>query len=273
MTGAAPRPVRFADLGLRLASGLALAAIALVQLWAGGAWAAGFLALVLVLMLWEYHRMVTGSEALAAPGLVVPAVAGVVALVATAVWGPPVGLACLAAGAGLVALAGRPRAGWLTAGFVYMTAAMGALIVFRDREPEGVLLILWLVVVVVAADVGAYFVGRRVGGRKLWPAVSPGKTWSGAIGGLAAAGLVGCFFAWLVVGWHPLRIGLLSLGIAVFSQIGDLLESAVKRRFRVKDASGLIPGHGGVMDRLDGVMGGVWFFAIADSLGIDTFGH
>ena len=76
-----------------------------------------------------------------------------------------------------------------------------------------------------------------------------------------------------MVGWHPLRIGLLSLGIAVFSQCGDLLESAVKRRFGVKDASRLIPGHGGVMDRLDGVMGGVWFFAIADSLGIGTFGN
>ena len=80
-----------------------------------------------------------------------------------------------------MALAGRPWSGWLTAGFVYMTAAMGALLVFRNREPEGVLLILWLVVVVVAADVGAYFVGRRVGGAKLWPAVSPGKTWSGAL--------------------------------------------------------------------------------------------
>ena len=191
MTGAAPRPVRFADLGLRLASGLVLAAIALLDLWAGGAWAAGFLAVVLVLMLWEYHRMVTGSDALAAPGLVVPAVAGVVSLVATAIWGPPVGLPCLVVGAVLVALAGRPWSGWLTAGFVYMTAAMGALLVFRNREPEGVLLILWLVVVVVAADVGAYFVGRRVGGAKLWPAVSPGKTWSGAFGGLAAAGLVG----------------------------------------------------------------------------------
>jgi phosphatidate cytidylyltransferase len=272
MTGAAPRPVRFADLGLRLASGLVLAAIALLQLWAGGGWAAGFLALVLVLMLWEYHRMVTGSGEIAVASLLVPCVAGVLSLVATAVWGPPVGLPCLVVAAGLVAIAGRPWSGWLTLGFVYMTAAMGALIVFRNREPEGVLLILWLVVVVVAADVGAYFVGRRVGGPKLWPAVSPGKTWSGAIGGLAAAGLVGCLFAWLVVGWFPLRIGLLSLGIAVCSQMGDLLESAVKRRFGVKDASNLIPGHGGVMDRLDGVMGGVWFFAIADSLGIGTYG-
>jgi phosphatidate cytidylyltransferase len=272
MTEAGPRPVRFADLGLRLASGLVLAAIALVQLWAGGAWAAAFLSLVLVLMLWEYHRMVTGSEAIATPGLVVPAVAGVLALIATAIWGPPIGLPCLVVGAAVVAWAGRPWSGWLTGGFLYTTLAMGALLVFRNREPEGVLLILWLVLVVVAADVGAYFIGRRIGGRKLWVRVSPGKTWSGALGGLAFAGATGVAFG-LAVSWNPLRIGLLSFGIAVFSQLGDLLESAVKRQFGVKDASRLIPGHGGVMDRLDGVMGGVWFFAIADSLGIGAIGH
>jgi phosphatidate cytidylyltransferase len=272
MTDAPPRPVRFADLGRRLASGIVLAIIAILNVWAGGAWAAVFLSLVLALMLWEYHRMLTGSDAIVTPALVVPAIAGIVALAATAARGTPTGLACLAIGAVLVAAFGRPKRLWLLGGFLYMTLAMGALLVIRAKEPEGVLLILWLVIVVVAADVGAYFVGRRVGGRKLWPAVSPGKTWSGAIGGLAAAGIVGCIFAWLVVGWHPLRIGLLSLGIAVCSQMGDLLESAVKRRFNVKDASRLIPGHGGVMDRLDGVMGGVWFFAICDALGVTVWG-
>ena len=147
-----------------------------------------------------------------------------------------------------------------------MTLAMGALIVLRDREPEGVLLILWLVLVVVAADVGAYFVGRSVGGPKLWPRVSPGKTWSGALGGLAFAGGRRAALRLRGVGWQPGRASACSsLGIAVCSQLGDLLESAVKRRFGVKDASRLIPGHGGVMDRLDGVMGGVWFFAICDA--------
>ena len=271
MKEAKPRPVRFADLGLRLASGLALAAIALLDLWAGGAWAAAFLAAVLVLMLWEYNRMVTGTDAVVTPALAIMSVAGVVALVATGVRGIPTWLACLAVGAVLVAIGSRRWGGWLVAGFVYMTLAMGALLVFRNRQPEGVLLILWLVIVVVAADVGAYFVGRRVGGRRLWPAVSPGKTWSGALGGLAAAGIVGMIFAWLVVGWHPWRIGGLSLGIAVCSQAGDLLESAVKRRFGFKDASRLIPGHGGVMDRLDGVMGGVWFFAICDAIGLGVW--
>lgn len=272
MSGAAPRPVRFADLGRRLASGLVLAAVALLGLWAGGAWVVAFVAVALVLMLWELHRMVTASPDIAVPSLVVPAIGGVAALVATFVSGPPVGLPLLLVAAVAVAIACRPWSAWMTAGFLYMTLGMGALIVFRERDPEGVLLILWLVLVVVAADVGAYFVGRRVGGPKLWVAVSPGKTWSGALGGLAFAGLTGVLFA-TAVGWSPVRVGLLSLGIAVFSQAGDLLESAVKRRFGVKDASRLIPGHGGVMDRLDGIMGGVWFFAIADVLGAGALGN
>lgn len=272
MTDAKPRPVRFADLGLRLASGLILAAIALLDLWAGGAWAAAFLVVVLALMLWEYRHMVTGSDEIFVPGLIAPVVGGTVTLVATAIWGPPVGLPCLGLAAIAVAFLSRPRPVWLAAGFVYMTLAVGALLVLRAREPEGVLLILWLVLVVVAADVGAYFVGRTLGGPRLWRRVSPGKTWSGALGGLAFAGATGLGFGY-AVGWDPVRIGLLSLGIAIFSQFGDLLESAVKRRFGVKDASRLIPGHGGVMDRLDGVMGGVWFFAIADALGLGAIGN
>lgn len=272
MTDARPRRVRFADLGLRAASGVALALVALLNVWAGGFWAVAFLSLALVLMLWEYHRMVTG-EPPASPGLIVPAVAGVAALVATELGGAGYGIATLLVGALATAAVSRPwpRLGWLTGGYLYMALAMGALLVLRAKEPDGVLLIVWLVLVVVVADVGAYFAGRSIGGPKLWVRVSPGKTWSGAIGGLVFAGLAGLAFA-LSVGWNPVRIGCLSLGIAVCSQAGDLLESAVKRRFGVKDASNLIPGHGGVMDRLDGIMGGVWFFAIADSLGVGVIG-
>lgn len=272
MSDVPPRPVRFADLGLRVASGLVLACFALLNLWAGGVWAAAFISLALVLMFWEFHRMVTGSERLAEASLLVPCLAGVAALAVTVAWGTPKGLLTLAAGTVLVLLVSGARRDWLTAGFLYMTLGLGALLVFRGRGPEGAFLILWLVLVVVAADVGAYFVGRRIGGRKLWPAVSPGKTWSGAIGGLAFAGVAGLAFG-LAVGWPPLRVGVLSLGIAVCSQMGDLLESAVKRRFGVKDSSRLIPGHGGVMDRFDGIMGGVWFFAICDSLGVAAIGH
>ena len=98
MSDARPRPVRFADLGKRLASGVVLAVIAILNVWAGGAWATGFLSLALALMLWEYHRMVTGSDAVLAPGLAVAVVAGVLALVATEARGIPAGFGCLAAG-------------------------------------------------------------------------------------------------------------------------------------------------------------------------------
>lgn len=270
MTAGSPRSARFGDLGLRVVSGLVLAAIAFANVWAGGAWATVFLSLALVLMLWEYHRMVTGDGRPFAPALIVAGIAGVVALAATAGWSAGHGLVWLAAGTVAVALAARRWAPWMTAGFLYMTLAMGALLVLRAKD-EGVLLILWMVLVVVATDVGAYFVGRSVGGAKLWPAVSPGKTRSGAVGGLVAAALIGIFFG-MSVDWNPVRTGFLSIGISVCAQAGDLLESAVKRRFGVKDASALIPGHGGVMDRLDGIMGGVWFFAICDALGVGVIG-
>ena len=90
-------------------------------------------------------------------------------------------------------------------------------------------------------------------------------------GGLVAAAIIGLFVG-MALAWNPIRIGLLSMGISVCAQAGDLLESAVKRRFGVKDASALIPGHGGVMDRLDGIIGGVWFFAICDALGVGVIG-
>lgn len=272
MTAPRPRPVRFADLGPRLASAIVLAIVAAAALWAGGVWAAAFVALVLLAMTWELHRMVALPDPVAWPGLAAAGLAGLAVLAAALLHGAPLALGILVIGTAVVAVAGRPRSAWLAAGFVYMTLAMGALLVLRTRGTDGALLILWLVLVVIAADVGAYFVGRRVGGPKLWVRVSPGKTWSGALGGLAAAAVVGIGFA-LAVGWPPGGIALLSLGTAVFSQFGDLLESAVKRHFGVKDASNLIPGHGGVMDRLDGITGGVWFFVLCEALGVGAIGH
>lgn len=272
MTPPGPRPVRFADLGPRLASGVALAAIAAAALWAGGLWAAALVATLLLLMTWELHTMVAAPAAAPLPPLLVAAAAGLAVVGAAFASGPPAALAALAAGTAAVAIVGRPRAAWLGAGFLYMGLAMGALVILRGRGEEGALLILWLVLIVIAADVGAYFAGRVLGGPKLWVRVSPGKTWSGAIGGLVAAVAVGIAFA-LAVGWPPAGLALLSLGIAIFSQLGDLLESAVKRHFGVKDASNLIPGHGGVMDRLDGITGGIWFFALCEAMGVGAIGH
>jgi phosphatidate cytidylyltransferase len=149
---------------------------------------------------------------------------------------------------------GLALAGWLVAGVAYAGVLLSAPVILRQDAALGFVAIVFLFSIVWATDITAYFVGRQIGGPKLWPAVSPKKTWSGAIGGLlggAAAGLLVIKVAGLAIG--PMLV-LLALGLSVVSQGGDLLESAIKRRFGTKDASQLIPGHGGLMDRLDGFL-------------------
>lgn len=267
MTDAAPKPVKFADLGLRLLSGLALAGIALGDIWLGGWWLGGLAAVAAALMLWELHRIVTGDPRRGAPALLAMGLAGAGAVLVAAVWGLPAAASVVFAGiVAVMALTPRDERVWLTAGLVYIALAMCFLSLLRDSEPRGLPVVLWLALVVIAADVGGYFVGRSFGGAKLWPAVSPGKTWSGALGGLGLAVLVGLGYG-QASGWSLPRTGLLSAGVSIASQAGDLLESAVKRRFGVKDASQLIPGHGGLLDRLDGIMGALWFVALYDLAG------
>ena len=157
-------------------------------------------------------------------------------------------------------------AGWMLAGLVYAGLLLLAPIGLRGDAQFGPTAILFLFAVVWATDIVAYFVGRAIGGPKLWPAVSPKKTWSGAVGGTIGAvaiGLILIKLSGLVIA--PMLV-LVTFGLSVASQAGDLLESAVKRHFGAKDASQLIPGHGGLMDRLDGfltaaaaaVMVGLW---------------
>jgi phosphatidate cytidylyltransferase len=157
-------------------------------------------------------------------------------------------------------------AGWMLAGLVYAGLLLLAPILLRRDAAFGLTAILFLFAIVWATDIAAYFAGRAIGGPKLWPAVSPKKTWSGAIGGTiggVAAGLLLIHLSGLVIA--PMLV-LVALVLSVASQAGDLLESAIKRHFGAKDASQLIPGHGGLMDRLDGfltaaaaaVMVGLW---------------
>jgi phosphatidate cytidylyltransferase len=264
-----PRPAapgRFGDLGLRVLSAIALAVLVSVDLWLGGIWVSGLAALAAVLMLWELHRMATGNGARLAPGLVLPATAAALAVFVTGTAGVLWGLVPLLLGAALTLAAARPGARWMASGLVYIGFAMAYVPVLRDDPGLGLAAIVWLIVVVAAADIGAYFAGRSIGGPKLWPRVSPKKTWSGALGGLAAGVLLGLAAA-AAFDWPPALVAVLSIGVVIASQAGDLLESSVKRHFGVKDASQLIPGHGGVMDRLDGIVGGLWFFAVYDSLG------
>jgi phosphatidate cytidylyltransferase len=183
--------------------------------------------------------------------------AGLAALLAGMAWGmePWLALAVLAAAIVLSALSAAAfRAGaWFTWGVVYAGLFGIALASVRGDTAWGLVAILYLFAVVWITDIAAYFVGRRLGGPKLAPSISPGKTWSGAIGdalGAMAAGAAVVVAAGLETVWY---FAVLALGLSIVSQAGDLFESAVKRRFGAKDSSHLIPGHGGVMDRVDGL--------------------
>jgi phosphatidate cytidylyltransferase len=157
----------------------------------------------------------------------------------------------------LVFLYGRlaGEGGWLWLAVAYAAIPAAALAFLRDGDAAGLWAILFLFAVVWATDILAYFVGRAVGGPKLAPSISPGKTWSGAIGGAAAGTLAGIGVAAAAASpASPWLIGLAALLLSVLSQMGDLFESGLKRRFGVKDSGWLIPGHGGVMDRVDGLV-------------------
>jgi phosphatidate cytidylyltransferase len=141
---------------------------------------------------------------------------------------------------------------WLVSGLIYISAAIVGFLYLRHEPLWGLETALWLVVVVAASDIGAFFTGKLIGGPRLAPTISPGKTWSGFFGGMAVAGLAAAVFS-AYVGGDTLEVSAYGLVIAVVSQAGDLLESAVKRRFGFKDAGRVIPGHGGLLDRVDGL--------------------
>lgn len=144
---------------------------------------------------------------------------------------------------------------WVGAGLAYALVPTLALAFLRGSDVAGLAAILFLFAVVWATDIGAFFVGRALGGPKLAPAISPGKTWSGAVGGTVVAVLAGVLVHQLAGAASPvIGIGVLALVLSAVSQLGDLFESAVKRRHGVKDSGTIIPGHGGVMDRVDGLV-------------------
>ena len=141
---------------------------------------------------------------------------------------------------------------WSVAGFLYALLAALALLWIRDRADNGLAVVVWVFIVTWSTDIGAYFAGRTFGRRKLAPAISPNKTWVGLYGGIVAASLVGGAWVWLV-GLEPILF-LLAPVLAVASQAGDLFESWMKRRAGLKDSGNWLPGHGGIFDRLDGLI-------------------
>jgi phosphatidate cytidylyltransferase len=199
----------------------------------------------------------SGAMRVIAPGAVALALAGL----CFAIGRIDAALVVLAAGFVLVVSIAPERRNWAAAGFFYAAAAQFASVLVRLDPAKGFAALMFVLLIVWVTDSGGYFAGRGIGGPKLWPRVSPKKTWAGAIGGFAASLAVACGFAAFGLG----KIGpllLLSAVLSVASQLGDLFESAVKRRFGVKDSSHIIPGHGGLMDRLDGFVAAVVVAAI-----------
>jgi phosphatidate cytidylyltransferase len=265
MTNADPaRPMPGGDAGrdlrLRVGSALVLAPAAIGVAYLGGWFFALFWAGAAIIVMYEWTMLVCGEEyrPSVVAGVVAIAIAvGLFVRAATGEWQTifwVTSLIVLAVGMLVVgALAPSGRGSWAASGVPYAGAMGLAPIYLRSDSEFGFVAIIFLFAVVWTTDIAAYFVGRMVGGPKLSPRVSPNKTWSGAIGGLAGAVLAALVVVY-VSGAGPLFTGIIvvALALSVAGQIGDLFESAVKRRFGAKDSGWLIPGHGGLMDRLDG---------------------
>lgn len=242
----------------RVLSALVMAPPALLAVWWGGAAFAVLVAVAVAVMCWEWDGIVTKrfgwSGRVSAVGC---ALAALVTLAQPALAVLMVLASALAAAALAPVQGERPRL-WAGMGALYAGLPAVALVWLRDDAVGGLSLVLWLMLLVWATDIGAYAAGRTIGGPLLLPRVSPKKTWAGLIGGMACAALVGVpVAAFLTVGQGGMSWPVLVLAgavLAVVAQAGDLTESWVKRRWNVKDSSNIIPGHGGVLDRVDGLL-------------------
>ena len=261
------------ELVLRINSALVMVALTLALTYAGTQTFAALILFAATLMSWEWGRVVRGTG-----------IDGIFAIQSAAIIGA--GYFTLqhqsAAAVTIIFVATwlafrlhhrldyRSDPWWSAAGVYYAGLPAIALIAIRQDPDYGFHAILYLFLVVWSADTGAFFTGKLIGGPKLAPKISPNKTWSGFIGGALFAGMAGVLFAaWFGHTSIP-TVAVLSVVLALISQGGDLGESFIKRFFGVKDSSGLIPGHGGVLDRLDGLVfaaiGAGLIAAVADPL-------
>lgn len=271
--GETPRPEfnplaqrSWTDLGPRVVSALVLLTVTVVSLYIGSYLFAALVGAVFAGCYREWERMVT-LRPLSSLGIALIALLALAALAFP--WLGVTASAALVAVAAVVAAFGSSGARlWRIAGVVFYGAVI--IITMAMRGPSnwldwgsfdtGLWAGVFLGVVIFATDTGAYFMGRQIGGEKLAPDISPGKTWSGAIGGFAIGTLAGLVLWLIVVPGSPWWIGLiLAAAMSILGQVGDLTESFIKRRFRVKDSGDIIPGHGGLMDRLDSLTFGVIF--------------
>jgi phosphatidate cytidylyltransferase len=250
---------KWSDLAVRLSSGAVMVLVGLWGIWAGGHLFHAMVAAICGVMVWELVRMMQPERpALALEmGLISGAATGI-AIYLPAGFALPILLAPALLGFGRLS---DFKAIFMVFTVMVLLAGFGMISV---RDDMGFIWMLWLVLVVVVTDVLGYFAGRLIGGPKFWPRVSPKKTWAGTAGGWVGAALVGAaFMATTGTGWQLIGV---SVAVSMASQMGDIAESAIKRRVGVKDSSNLIPGHGGLLDRFDGMLGASVLVLIAGPL-------
>ncbi|MCB2115940.1 MAG: phosphatidate cytidylyltransferase [Rhodobacteraceae bacterium] len=251
---------KWGDLAPRVLSGIGMAVGGLALVWLGGPWFAALAAIAGGIMIWELAAMTDRarpSEALVL-GLAAALILAVILFTRNPFLVPLLAVPSLFG----IARPGRPlRLPFAIYAAMIMATSYG-LVAFR--EGYGLLWLLWLILVVVVTDIAGYFAGRILGGPKFWPRFSPKKTWSGIVAGwLAAAAIGAVFLRYSSAGIDLLWISAL---LAFASQLGDIGESAIKRMSGVKDSSNLIPGHGGLMDRFDGLLGAALFMLLVAQL-------
>ena len=250
------------ELRLRILSAIALGAMAITCLWFHQVSFTGLVAVLSVMMAWEWGRAVRGTELDLC--LYVHSITIVAATLAAFLTFSLLSWVILVLGTVLIALVAPTGARTMSAiGIGYIGVPAVLAIWLRQDLSYGVTAILFVLIVVAAHDTFAMLTGKLVGGPRLWPMLSPNKTWSGVAGGLIASSLAGLALGIGMPGQPSLTwfafLGLL-LGLAGFA--GDLAESAFKRRYHIKNASGLLPGHGGILDRLDGLLGAIVLAAL-----------
>jgi phosphatidate cytidylyltransferase len=241
------------ELLLRVVSSAVLGPVAIGAAWLGGLWFDLFWTVAAFGILFEWRKIIAEPRP-AWGGMGVVGIAG--AAVSAVLRRADAVVLSLVVGAGLEALGATRHSVriWAAAGILYGGSLVGACVLLRNDAGYGFAAIMFLFAIVWATDILAYFVGRFIGGPKLWMRVSPNKTWSGAAGGALGAVIAGLAVAHYAHLANPLAVAGLALVLSAVSQAGDLFESSFKRRFGVKDASHVIPGHGGFMDRLDGFL-------------------
>lgn len=255
------------DLKTRVLSALIIAPVVLFAVYVGGTTYLLTLTVFAALSLWEWLRLTVPK---AEGDVVFLSYAALLLTIAVGAWQTPAigglfGLALMTAVYFLALTHYKERTRWIIAGFPYVAGFALAMMYLRTSL-GGLGLVCYLLATVWGTDIGGYVAGRVIGGAKLAPRISPKKTWSGFIGGMALAGVFGFGTACVFGAQRPLIGLVLALILAVFSQIGDLFESWMKRRANVKESSDLIPGHGGVLDRIDGLIFAAIIFSFFQTL-------